>query len=117
MSTLRVKEVKTVSSEKLPASDNETSQVQHSHRPPVSKHSVSLGLSFAFLHWQLYWASFTGLFPGCMSSGKTQRGNGNAVCVDLGDSHRVVCVSISLTIVHLKFTFGKCKLHDNKAYF
>lgn len=89
--------------------------MQHSHRPPVSEHSVSLGLSFAFLHWQLYWASFTGLFPGCMSSGKTQRGDGNAVCVDLGD--RVLCISISLTIVHLKFTFGKCKLHDNKAYF
>lgn len=47
---------------------------------------------------------------------KTQRDYGNAVCVDLGDSHTVVYISMSLNVVHFKFTFIKCNLHSNKIY-
>lgn len=53
----------------------------------------------------------------CMSFVKAQRDYGNAVCVDLGDSHTVVCISISLNIVHFKFTFIKCNLHSNEICF
>lgn len=52
-----------------------------------------------------------------MSFVKTQRDYRNSVCVDLGDSHTVVCTSMSLNIVHFKFTFIKCNLHSNGVYF